>query len=97
LLAKGAQPERCEQAPMRALAQADACPPFERTSKAELDALRWLATADPRAVQHDVMRALSCPSARSTGLVTVLDGWLRETARAWPGVVQPPGALHPPT
>jgi hypothetical protein len=96
LLAKGAQPERCDQAPMRALAQAHACPPFERASKAELDALRWLATADPRAVQHDVMRALSCPGARSAGLATVLDAWLRD------GLLQPDqvsfsplGALHP--
>ena len=96
LLAKGAQPQRCEQTPLRALAQADACPPFERASKAQLDALRWLATADPRAVQHDVMRTLSCPSARATGLVTVLDGWL-SNGLLIPSQVSfsPLGALHP--
>ena len=96
LLAKGAQLERCEQAPLRALAQAHACPPFERASKAQLDALRWLATADPRAVQHDVMRALSCPGARSAGLATVLDGWLADGLLG-PGQVSfgPLGALHP--
>lgn len=96
LLAKGAQPERCDQAPIRALAQAHACPPFERASKAELEALRWLATADSRAVQHDVMRALSCPGARTAGLETVLDGWLRDGLLD-PGQVSfsPLGALHP--
>ncbi|KNZ31196.1 MAG: hypothetical protein AD742_18500 [Methylibium sp. NZG] len=96
LLAKGAQPERCEQAPLRALAQADACPPFERASATELAALRWLARADARAVQHDVVRVLSCPSARATGLATVLDEW---RADGWLSVGQvsfsPLGALHP--
>jgi hypothetical protein len=96
LLAKGASPERCEQAPMRTLAQADPCPPFERASRAERDALRWLATADPRAVQHDVMRALSCPSARATGLATVLDGWLTDgLLTAGQISFSPLGALHP--
>ncbi len=96
LLTKGALPERCEQAPLRALAQADACPPFERASSAELDALRWLARADPRAVQHDVMRVLSCPSARATGLVTVLDGWLADGLLTADQVsFSPLGALHP--
>ena len=96
LLARGAQPERCEQAPMRALAQALPCPPFERATRAELDALRWLARADARAVQHDVMRALSCPSARHAGLATVLDGWLADGLLPSGQIAfSPLGALHP--
>ncbi len=96
LLAKGALPERCEQAPLRALAQADAYPPFERASAAELEALRWLARADSRSVQHDVMRVLSCPGARATGMVTVLDGWLADGLLT-PGTLSfsPLSALHP--
>lgn len=96
LLARGALPERCEQAPLRALAQADPCPPFERATQAQLDALRWLARADARAVSHDVMRMLSCPSARHTGLVTVLHGWLADGLLS-AGQVSfgPLGALHP--
>jgi hypothetical protein len=96
LLAKGAQPEHCGQAPLRALAEADACPPFERASAAELDALRWLARADARAVQHDVVRVLSCPNARAAGLATVLDGW-RADGLLNVGQVSfsPLGALHP--
>ena len=96
LLAKGALPERCEQAPLRALAQAHPCPPFERATTAQRQALRWLATADPRAVQHDVMRALSCPNARATGLVSVLDDWLAAgLLPAGQVSFSPLGALHP--
>jgi hypothetical protein len=96
LLARGAQPERCEQAPLRALAQAHPCPPFETATPAQLDALRWLAQADARSVQHDVMCALSCPSARSAGLTNVLDAWLAD-GRLAAGQVSfsPLGALHP--
>ena len=96
LLDKGARPERCEPAPMVALAQAHPCPPFETAPAKQIDALRWLAQADARAVQHDVMRALSCPNARAAGLETVLDRWLAD------GLLQPNqtsfsplGALHP--
>ena len=96
LLAKGALPERCEQAPLRALGQADLCPPFERASAAELEALRWLARADARSVQHDVMRVLSCPSARSAGLTTVLDGWLNDgLLNVGTLSFSPLSALHP--
>ena len=96
LLAKGALPERCERAPMVVLAQTNPCPPFEVVPTAQLDALRWLAKADARAVQHDVMRALSCPSARAAGLDTVLNGWLNDGALQ-PNHISfsPLGALHP--
>jgi hypothetical protein len=99
LLARGALPERCTQAPLAALAQAQACPPFHTASKAELDALRWLAQADARSVQHDVMRALSCPSAQAAGLSSVLDGWLADGLLPVNGPSAlsfgPLGALHP--
>ena len=96
LLARGAQPERCEQAPLRALALAHPCPPFETATVAQIEALRWLAQADARSVHHDVMRAFSCPSARAAGLTTVLDAWLTDGSLA-PGQLSfsPLGALHP--
>ncbi len=96
LLARGAQPERCEQSPLRALALAHPCPPFESASAEQIEALRWLAQADARAVHHDVMRALSCPSARATGLANVLDGWLAD-GQLTAGQISfsPLGALHP--
>ena len=96
LIAKGATPEACREAPWVALAQADACPDFGRASQAELQSLRWLAEADANAIQHDVVRALSCPRARAVGLDSVLDAWAAQ------GQLQrgqlafgPLGALHP--
>lgn len=76
LLQKGAQPEHCAGSPFVALAQAQPCPDFAAASPAVLQSLRWLAEADARAVQHDAVRALSCPNARSAGLDRVLDTWL---------------------
>ncbi|HSN31279.1 MAG TPA: hypothetical protein VLU41_01235, partial [Ideonella sp.] len=78
LLARGAAPETCDEAPLAALAQAHPCPDFAAAAPAELRSLRWLAEADARAVQHDVVRLLSCPSARAVHLDTVLDGWLAQ-------------------
>lgn len=78
LLSKGAAPEVCDQAPLVALAQASACPDFSSASADSLQSLRWLAVADARAIHHDVVRMLSCPSARSAGLDTVLDAWLAQ-------------------
>ncbi|HJV63783.1 MAG TPA: hypothetical protein VJ743_22740 [Albitalea sp.] len=96
LLAKGAVPERCDQAPLAALADAHPCPDFPAASPESLAALRWLAVADARAVQHDVVRMLSCPQARSAGLDTVLDAWVAQgqlPTRGLPfGTL---GALHP--
>ena len=96
LLSKGAQPEVCEQAPLASLAQALSCPDFSAASPESLQALRWLAEADPQAVHHDVVRLLSCPSARAVGLDRVLDGWL---AQGWLPTQDlqfgPLGALHP--
>lgn len=80
LIAQGAVPERCTEAPLAALAGAGACPDFATASPATRDALRWLAEADPRAVQHDVVRLLTCPSARAVGLDAVVDGWLAQGA-----------------
>jgi hypothetical protein len=75
LLDKGALPEACTDAPLVALAQAEACPDFSTAAAPELRALRWLAEADARAVRHDVVRMLSCPSARRAGLDQVLVAW----------------------
>lgn len=96
LVAKGASPEACNESPLAALAVADGCPDFGAASPESLAALRWLAEADARALQHDVIRLLSCPSARVAGLATVLDVWLAAGAlapRALP--FSPLAALHP--
>jgi hypothetical protein len=96
LLSKGAAPESCETPPLVALAQTAPCPDFSRASPQSRIALRWLAEADARAIHHDVVRMLSCPSARSAGLSDVLDDWLAQgqlPARGLTfGVL---GAVHP--
>lgn len=96
LIAKGATPEACREAPWVALAQADACPDFSRASRAELESLRWLAEADASAIQHDVVRVLSCPRARAVGLDKVLDQWA-DQGQLQRGQLAfgPLGALHP--
>jgi hypothetical protein len=78
LVRAGAQPERCAQAPLAMLAAEGRCPDFAAAPPAAREALRWLAEADPRAVQHDVLRLLTCPSARAVGLDAVVDGWLAQ-------------------
>ncbi len=96
LVDKGGSPEACTTAPWVALAQANPCPDFAAAGPREREALRWLAEADSRAIHHDVVRVLSCPSARAAGLDTVLDHWLAQDqlrADALPfGML---GALHP--
>lgn len=96
LLAKGARPEHCAQAPLVALAQAHDCPDMTGTSAEVKRAIGRLAQADGRAVQHDVVRWLSCPQSRAAGLGSVLDAWLASGALA-PGALgfSPLGALHP--
>jgi hypothetical protein len=93
---KGASPEACGRSPLAELAQAQDCPDFSAASPAVLQALRWLAEADARAVQHDVVRMLSCPDARRVGLDAVLTVWLEEGTLD-PGELGfgPLGALHP--
>ncbi len=78
LIDKGASPEACTTAPWVALADAHPCPDFAAAGPRERDALRWLAVADARAIHHDVVRTLSCPSARQAGLDSVLDTWLAQ-------------------
>jgi hypothetical protein len=96
LLAKGAQPEACDQPPLVALAQAADCPDFGAATAPSLDALRWLAEADARAIHHDVVRMLSCPAARRVGLHTVLDDWLAHGQLPSRGLpFSPLSALHP--
>lgn len=96
LIAKGAQRDLCEQSPLVALAQAHECPNFVQASPEAVHSLRWLAETDPRAVHHDVMRMLSCPSARAVGLASVLDQWLAQGLLPAKGLAfSPLGALHP--
>ena len=96
LLAKGAQPERCTDSPLVALAIAQPCPEFETASPEALRSLAWLAEADARAISHDVVRLLSCPSARLAGLDEVLDKWQAQ-GELPTGTLgfSPLGALHP--
>ena len=98
LLAKGARPEACAQAPLVALAQANDCPGLTHTSADVKHALARLAQADGRAVHHDVVRWLSCPQSRAAGLDATLAVWLASGALA-PGTLgfSPLGALHPST
>jgi hypothetical protein len=95
LLAKGALPESCAQAPLVSLAQKHPCPDFASASSAQLQSLRWLAVGDARSVHHDAMRMLSCPAARAAGLDNVLDGWLANGMLPADGLsFSPLGALH---
>jgi len=95
LLAKGALPEACVEAPLVALAQNQPCPDFAAASPAELQSLSWLAVADARSIHHDAMHMLSCPNARSVGLDNVLDGWLAHGLLPADGLAfSPLGALH---
>ena len=93
---KGAWPQACAKAPLVELAQAEECPDFAGAPPAVHAALRRIADADARSVPPDVLRLLSCPSARLAGLDTVLDGWLAAGAldpgRLGFGAL---GALHP--
>jgi len=95
LLAKGALPESCLDAPLVALAQAAPCPDFATASAAELQSLRWLAVADARSIHHDAVRMLSCPNARAVRLDDVLDVWLANGLLPATGLpFSPLGALH---
>jgi hypothetical protein len=96
LIAKGASAGACAQPPAVALAQANDCPDLSGASLDEQRSLAWLAETDARAVQHDVVRWLSCPGSRSAGLDRVLDGWLVKGSLQ-PGTLSfsPLAALHP--
>jgi hypothetical protein len=78
LLDRGADPEACASTPLAQMAQANACPDFSSASPEVLASMRWIAQADSRAVQHDVVRLLSCPSARGVGLDSVLRDWMAQ-------------------
>ena len=96
LIAKGAQPEACDRAPLVELAQANDCPDLARVSADVRDAMQWLAHADARAVHHDVVRWLSCPNSRAVGLDATLAVW-RDAGALQRGTLafSPLGALHP--
>ena len=96
LLDKGAQPEACEGSPLAALARVPGCPDFSAASPKVLQSMTYLAQADARAVDHDVVRMLSCPGARAVGLDAVLVRWAEQgeldPSRVGFGVL---GALDP--
>ena len=100
-IAKGASPEGCSRSPLVELAQSaaqagQACPDFAAASPAVLESLRWLAEADARAIHHDVVRMLSCPSAVRAGLDRPLASWLAQGDLDVGRVAFGPlGALHP--
>ena len=95
-IAKGAFPEGCPRSPLVELAQSQACPDFSSASPAVRESVRWLADADARAIHHDVVRMLSCPSAVSAGLDRPLATWLAQ-GDLDVGKISfgPLGALHP--
>jgi hypothetical protein len=96
LIGKGAQPEACDQSPLLELAQTPGCPDFRTASPEVLQAIKWLGEADSRAVHHDVVRMLSCPSAVAAGLDSVLGTWLaRGDLDVGMVAFGPLGALHP--
>lgn len=96
LVEKGAGPETCAQSPLVALAQAPGCPDFSVGSPEVRAAFKSLAEGDPRAVNHDVMRMLSCPSAVAVGLDGVLAYWLaRGDLDAGTVAFGPLEAIHP--
>ncbi|HZT54826.1 MAG TPA: hypothetical protein VFA35_01260 [Burkholderiaceae bacterium] len=99
-IAKGASPEGCARSPLVELAQAssfpEGCPDFSTASPAVLQSMRWLAEADARAIHHDVVRMLSCPSAVRAGLDAPLATWLAQGDLDVGKVAFGPlGALHP--
>ena len=96
LLEKGARLDACTDSPLVALARRDACPMFENAPDGTLSAFETMALADPRAVQHDAMRMLTCPHARAAGLDRVVEAW-RVSGALRRGTVAfgPLGALHP--
>lgn len=96
LLEKGAKIAACTESPLAQLARRESCPDFGSASPASLRALAQLGANDPRAVQHDVLRMLTCPSAQQAGLDAVVAGW-RVRGALVPGAIGfgPLGALHP--
>ena len=96
LLDKGAQPETCYQPPMVALARSPNPVDFSKASPQALRSLRFLAEADSRAVDHDVVRLLSSPSARAAGLDDVISQWVDQGGLAVGQLAfSPLSALHP--
>ena len=96
LLDKGARIASCSESPLAQLARQQSCPDFGAASPASLRSLTQLGANDPRAIQHDVMRMLTCPNAQRTGLDAVVAGW-RQRGAIVPGAIGfgPLGALHP--
>jgi hypothetical protein len=96
LLQKGARLQNCQQSPLVDLAQANACPNFQNATPSSLRSLTHLAQVDGRAVHHDVLRLLSCPSSRNVGLDRLIDRWMAQGQLPVSGLsFSPLSALHP--
>ncbi len=78
LIALGAMPERCSQAPLHAMAVLEACPDFSRMKPATLKAVRWLAEGGTHTPSAPVVHMLSCPSAQQAGLTKVVEQWVAQ-------------------
>ena len=96
LLAKGARPQTCAQPAGVAFAQAHDCPDLMALPADVRGAIVGMTRSDARAVQHDVVRWLSCPNSRLAGADSVLNDWLAD-ASLLPGTLafSPLAALHP--
>ena len=96
LLAEGARPAACAEAPLVALAQANDCPALGAVPADVQTAFDTLARSDARSVHPDVVRWLSCPNSRAAGLDRILIGWLDRGALNRGTVpFSPLSALHP--
>lgn len=78
LIALGADPALCSQAPLQAMAEVQACPDFAALSPDVPEAVRWLARNDPHSVSGPVLHMLTCPGARQAGLTPLVQEWLSD-------------------
>lgn len=78
LLAKGATPERCIQAPLLAMAEKTPCPAFSQMATPTLEAVQWLAVADAGSISGPVLHMLTCPEAEKAGLSKLVAQWVQQ-------------------
>jgi len=84
LLAEGARPAACAEAPLVALAQANDCPALGAVPADVQTAFDTLARSDARSVHPDVVRWLSCPNSRAAGACsTIRPAYITITSSAY--------------